>query len=74
MSKIEITSNGTGAGTKVLLDGHEVENLRSISFHAEAADITTVRMVFNSIDVEVNGDTGRMHTLLDGKLYELKPI
>jgi len=74
MPKIEIKSDRTGAGTTVFLDGNKVENLRSISFNAYTSGNNSVMMIFENIDVEIDGESSDITTLIDGKTYELKPV
>jgi hypothetical protein len=74
MSKIEITSDGTGAGTDVYLDEKKLDNLRYVSLAVTAGGLTSVTMTFNSLELEVETAEGNITTEIDGKEYELKPI
>ena len=67
-NKLEIESDGTRAGTKILLNGKAIENLASLSFTFFNSDYSPVSLGFRVEDQEIKAGT-----LLGSTYFSLIP-
>ena len=67
-NKIEIESDGTRAGTKIMLNGKAIENLASLSFTFFNSDYSPVSLGFRVEDQEIKAGT-----LLGSTYFSLIP-
>ena len=67
-NKIEIESDGTRVGTKILLNGKSIENLASLSFTFFNSDYSPVSLGFRVEDQEIKAGT-----LLGSTYFSLIP-
>lgn len=55
MARIEIKNSENGVSLiDVFIDGHKVNGIRSITFHAEPAQLPIVEIDFNALDISIN--------------------
>ena len=67
-NKLEIESDGTRAGTKILLNGKAIENLASLTFTFFNSDYSPVSLGFRVEDQEIKAGT-----LLGSTYFSLIP-